>query len=229
MEIEKSLKYVHERIHRAAAAAKRDPTGIRIVAVTKTVPPERIVEAYNAGISTFGESYAQEFRDKYEAVSAALAGKVEWHFVGRLQRNKVKYIVGKVELIHSLDNIKLADEINRRAEGLGFCALDLVEVNAGEESKGGVNFEDVEEFLQTVGLYQNIEIQGLMIMAPYFQDPEMSRPYFRKLRELRDRLNEDFPKLNQLSMGMSADFEIAVEEGSTIVRIGTAIFGPRPG
>jgi PLP dependent protein len=228
MKIAQSLQGIEEKILRAALRAERDPSGIRIVAVSKTVNPERIIEAYNAGIDTFGESYAQEFRDKYKVVGSILGRKVKWHFVGRIQRNKVKYIVGKVDLIHSLDNIKVADEINRRAERLGITVQALIEVNAGEESKGGVNFGNVKEFLENLRKFHNLEIEGLMIMAPYFDEPEMSRPYFRKLRELRDGLKKDFPKLNQLSMGMSADFEIAIEEGSTIVRIGTAIFGPRP-
>lgn len=228
MEIAQSLKDTQEKIIRAAVRAKRDPTGIRIVAVSKTVNPERVIEAFNAGIDTFGESYAQEFRDKYPIVDSILGRKVKWHFVGRIQRNKVKYIVGKVELIHSLDNINVADEMNRRAEKLGITVQALIEVNAGEESKGGVNFGNVKGFLESLTAFHNIEIEGLMIMAPYFDEPEMSRPYFGKLRELRDGLRKDFPKLNQLSMGMSADFEIAIEEGSTIVRIGTAIFGPRP-
>jgi hypothetical protein len=228
MEIAQSLQGIQEKIFRAALRAKRDPTGIRIVAVTKTVNHERVIEAYNAGIDTFGESYAQEFRDKYKIVESILGRKVKWHFVGRIQRNKVKYIVGKVDLIHSLDNIKVADEIDWRAEKLGITVQALVEVNAGEESKAGVNFGNVKEFLENLRKLHNIEIEGLMIMPPYFDEPEMSRPYFRKLRELRDGLKKDFPKLNQLSMGMSADFEIAIEEGSTIVRIGTAIFGPRP-
>lgn len=228
MEIAQSLQDIQEKIFRAAVRAKRDPTGIRVVAATKTVSPERIIEAYNGGIHTFGESYAQEFRDKHIIVDSILEGKVKWHFIGRIQRNKVKYIVGKVELIHSLDNIKVADEINRRAEMLGISVQALIEVNAGEESKGGVNFGNVRGFLESLGAFHNIEIEGLMIMPPYFDEPEMSRPYFRKLRELRNELKNDFPKLNQLSMGMSADFEIAVEEGATIVRIGTAIFGPRP-
>jgi PLP dependent protein len=228
MEIAQSLQDIQEKVYTAALRAKRDPTGIKIVAVSKTVNPKRIIEAYNAGIDTFGESYAQEFRDKYKIVGSILGRKVKWHFVGRIQRNKVKYIVGKVELIHSLDNIKVADEINLRAERLGITVRALIEVNAGDESKGGVNFGNVKEFLESLRKFHNIEIEGLMIMAPYFDEPEMSRPYFRKLRELRDGLKRDFPRLNQLSMGMSADFEIAIEEGSTIVRIGTTIFGPRP-
>lgn len=228
MEIAQSLQDIREKIFKAAVRAKRDPAGIQIVAVSKTVSPERIIQCYNAGIDAFGESYAQEFRDKYPIVDSMLGQKVNWHFVGRIQRNKVKYIVGKVELIHSLDNIKVADEINGRAEKLGINVQALIEVNAGEESKGGVDFGDVKGFIKSLRAFQHIEIGGLMLMAPYFDEPEMSRPYFRKLRELRDKLKKDFPNLNQLSMGMSADFEVAVEEGSTIVRIGTAIFGPRP-
>jgi len=228
MEIAQSLRDVQDKVHRAALRAKRDPDEIKILAVTKTVNPERIVEAVKAGIDTFGESYAQEFRDKHKIVESILGRKVKWHFVGRIQRNKVKYIAGKVELIHSLDNIKVAEQINRRAENQGITVQALIEVNAGEELKGGVNFADVREFLEDLRRFPNIGIEGLMIMPPYFDEPEMSRPYFRKLRELRDRLKKDFPGLDQLSMGMSADFEIAIEEGSTIVRIGTAIFGPRP-
>lgn len=228
MEIAQSLRDVQDKVLRAALRAERDPDEIKILPVTKTVNPERIVEAVKAGIDTFGESYAQEFRDKHKIVESILGRKVKWHFVGRIQRNKVKYIAGKVELIHSLDNIKVAEEINRRAENQGITVQALIEVNAGEELKGGVNFADVRGFLEDLRKFRNIGIEGLMIMPPYFDEPEMSRPYFRKLRESRDRLKKDFPGLLQLSMGMSADFEIAIEEGSTIVRIGTAIFGPRP-
>ncbi|MFQ5788601.1 MAG: YggS family pyridoxal phosphate-dependent enzyme, partial [Thermodesulfobacteriota bacterium] len=160
-------------------------------------------------------------------VEKSLGRKVKWHFIGRIQRNKVKYIVGSVELIHSLDSIKVAEEINKRADKLGIKVPVLIEVNAGEEYKGGVKFENVPEFIFELKKFPNIIVEGLMIMPPYFDDPEMARPYYKNLRELQDKLQKRHPNLRELSMGMSVDFEVAIEEGATIVRIGTAIFGTR--
>jgi hypothetical protein len=228
MDVAGNLRSVKDRIKRAAARAGRDANGIKLVAVTKGVEPERIIEAAKAGHLTFGENYAQEFRLKKEIIERTVPESVEWHFIGRLQRNKVKYLVGEVSLIHSLDSLSAAREIERKAAALGIRAPVLIEVDTGgEETKGGVSLEDVEGFLRSLGEFPSIEVRGLMTMPPYFDDPAKARPYFRQLRELRDRLSAKYPGLRELSMGMSGDFEAAIEEGATIVRVGTTIFAPR--
>jgi len=227
MEVIQNLKSIQKRIKKAALRADRDHKRIRIVAVTKNVKPEKIVQAAMAGVDNFGESYAQELRDKHVLVEKSLGRKVNWHFIGRIQRNKVKYVVGSVELIHSLDSIKVAEEMNNRADRLGINVPILIEVNAGEKFKGGVKFEGVPEFLGELRRLPHLNVEGLMIMPPYFDDPEMARPHYKDLRELRDKLQKGHPGLIELSMGMSVDFEVAIEEGATIVRIGTAIFGSR--
>ena len=228
MGISENLKIIRERIERAARRAGRNPEEIRLLAVTKEVDPERIIEAARCGVDIFGENYAQERREKHDIVEKALEKKIKWHFIGRLQKNKVKYILGRAELIHSLDSLSVAEEINKRAEKLGIKVPVLLEINiGGEEAKGGIRPEQVESFLLELRRFSHITVEGLMTMPPFFDNPEMARPYFIQLGKLRDRLNPRFPSLKELSMGMSGDFEVAVEEGATIVRIGTAIFGPR--
>jgi len=228
MDLESNLKSVRERIKKAAAKAGRDSIEIKLVAVTKRVEPERIEQALALGIDTFGENYAQEFRDKYKVLEQEVDKEIKWHFIGQLQKNKVKYIVGKVELIHSLDSLSVAKEINKRAEGLEITVPVLIEVDTtGEESKGGVTPALLEGFLNEFSGLSSIEVQGLMTMPPYFDNVEMARPYFIRLREFRDNLLPSFPKLIELSMGMSGDFEVAIEEGATIIRVGSAIFGER--
>ncbi len=228
MDLESNLKSVRERIEKAAAKAGRDSIEIKLVAVTKRVEPERIEQALALGIDTFGENYAQEFRDKYKVLEQEVDKEIKWHFIGQLQKNKVKYIVGKVELIHSLDSLSVAKEINKRAEGLEITVPVLIEVDTGgEESKGGVTPALLEGFLNEFSGLSSIEVQGLMTMPPYFDNVEMARPYFIRLREFRDNLLPSFPKLIELSMGMSGDFEVAIEEGATIIRVGSAIFGER--
>jgi PLP dependent protein len=227
MSISENLKRVQERIERAAIKARRSIEEIKLVAVTKGVEIERIIEAANCGVDTFGENYAQEFRDKHDLVEKALVRKIRWHFIGHLQRNKVKYL-DKISLIHSLDSIFVAEEINKRAERTKTNVPVLFEVNiAEEEAKGGIKPQRLKDFLVEIKRFPHIDVRGLMTMPPFFDSPEMSRPYFRHLRELRDKLQGRFPNLQELSMGMSGDFEVAIEEGATIVRIGTAIFGPR--
>ncbi|GIW46593.1 MAG: UPF0001 protein [Deltaproteobacteria bacterium] len=228
MSIADNIRSVRERIQKAALNSGRDPKEVRLIAVTKGVSIEKIIEAVRCGIDTFGENYAQEFRNKYEAIEKTLDSKVKWHFIGRLQRNKVKYLLGKVEVIHSLDSLTVAEEINKRAQKLGNLVSVLIEVNtSGEEQKGGIPPDKLRDFLYRVGDFPNIKVIGLMTMPPYFDNPELTRPYYRKLRELRDELQKLFPDLRELSMGMSVDFEVAIEEGATMVRIGTLIFGPR--
>jgi pyridoxal phosphate enzyme (YggS family) len=228
MGIAENLKNIRERIEKAANRVGRNPEQVKLLAVTKDVDAERIIEAARRGVDTFGENYAQELRDKHDAVEKALGKNIKWHFIGRLQRNKVKYILGKAELIHSLDSLSVADEINKRAEKLGIRVPVLLEVNIGEEGgKGGIIPEQVDSFMAELGRFPHITVEGLMTMPPFFDNAEMARPYFKQLAQLRDKLQIRFPNLRELSMGMSGDFEIAIEEGATIVRIGTAIFGPR--
>ena len=206
------LNRVRERIAAAAARAGRDVRQIKLIAVSKTQPIERLQEAFAAGQRVFGENYAQEFREKAGALDA------EWHFIGALQSNKAKLVVGRAAFIHTCDRLSLAREISKRADvpqGV------LIEVNAGREpQKAGVLPEETEALLEQVRALPNLRCDGLMCIPPAAGDP---RPHFRALRELAEKL-----KLPELSMGMSADFEAAIEEGATMVRVGTAIFGERP-
>jgi hypothetical protein len=228
MDLAGSLSSVKERIEKAAARAGRDANDVKLVAVTKGVEPGRIIEAARAGQLTFGENYAQEFRLKKEIIDRTVVENVEWHFIGRLQRNKVKYLIGEAALIHSLDSLTVAREIEKRAAGAGIRVRVLIEVDTGgEETKGGVKAEELKGLLEGLREFPSIEVCGLMTMPPYFDEPERARPYFRALREMRDKLRAAYPGLIELSMGMSGDFEAAVEEGATLVRVGSAIFGPR--
>jgi len=226
--VAENLARVRQAVQRAAERSGRDPAAVRLIAVSKTKPPALIAEAIAAGQLDFGENYAQELRDKMEAVKAF---GVRWHFIGGLQRNKVKYLVGKVEAIHSLDNIELAHEIEKRSANAGVLTRVLVEVNTGgEASKSGVAPEAVGPLVAAIRRLPHLEPIGLMTMPPLFDDAEASRPFFRSLRELRDRLRSELADpeaLPELSMGLSHDFEVAIEEGATMVRVGTAIFGER--
>ncbi|GJM16636.1 MAG: UPF0001 protein [Thermodesulfobacteriota bacterium] len=228
MDLESNIKDINQRIKEAAQRAGRDPSKIKLVAVTKRVEVKRVKQALDLGINTFGENYAQEFRDKSKMLSEQIDSQINWHFIGQLQKNKVKYIIGKVELVHSLDSLSVAKEINKRAESLEITVPVLIEVDtSGEESKGGIFPANLKEFLSELDKFSSIKVCGLMTMPPYFNNVEMARPYFVKLRELRDELVNSFPDLKELSMGMSGDFEIAIEEGATIIRVGSAIFGER--
>ncbi|HQL89799.1 MAG TPA: YggS family pyridoxal phosphate-dependent enzyme [Syntrophales bacterium] len=227
-EVRENILRVRERIAAAAARAGRDPAGVRLMGVTKTVGDDRIRQAIEAGIDIIGENYVQEARRKIE-----LMGKsVEWHFIGHLQTNKAKYAVRLFDMIHSVNRVSLAEELNRRAAAAGVVCRVLIEVNlAGEESKSGASPEEAPGLIRTIAAgMPSLSIQGLMTMAPWYDDPERARPCFAGLRMLRDRIAaENIPNvtLRELSMGMTDDFEVAVEEGATIVRIGRAIFGER--
>lgn len=227
MDLESNINHVREKIERAAVRSGRSAADVKLVAVTKQVEPDVIARAVGYGLSVFGENYAQELRLKQEIIVRTVGENVEWHFIGRLQRNKVKYLVGSVGLIHSLDSITVAGEIDRKARESGTKMPVLIEVNTGGETKGGIEPEALDVFLLRLGEYSSVEVRGLMTMPPYFDDPDKARPYFASLREMRDRLSANHPLLRELSMGMSGDFEAAIEEGATIVRIGTAIFGER--
>lgn len=229
MNLEARIDEIRKRMEAAAVRSGRRAEDVKLVAVTKQVEPEVIVRAARYGLLAFGENYAQELRLKQEIVNNTIynAG-VEWHFIGRLQRNKVKYLVGSVALIHSLDTVSAASEIDRRARaGDGIKMPVLVEVNTGGETKGGVEPETLDDFLSELSGMEGVDVRGLMTMPPYFDDPDSARPYFAKLRDLRDKHSSKYQGLKELSMGMSGDFETAIEEGATIVRIGSAIFGSR--
>ncbi len=227
MSIADNLKTVNDRIAAAARRAGRDPSSVKLVVVTKTVDEARIREAVQAGALILGENRVQEARDKIEH----LARLARWDLIGRLQANKAKYAVRLFDCIHSVDSLELAREIDRQAAKLGKKQDVLIEVSiAGEEAKAGVGIGEAAALLEQAGGLQHLSIKGLMTIPPFLDDPEQVRPYFRGLRELaRDAAKENIPgvALQELSMGMSGDYEVAVEEGATLVRVGTAIFGDR--
>jgi len=222
--IKENLLRVKERIERAAQKAGRDPKEIKLVAVSKTVEVARIKEAIEAGVSILGENYVQEAQKKIEE----LGKPVSWHFIGHLQSNKAKYAVRLFDVIHSIDSIPLAEELNRRAEQPDRVIKVMIEVNLSKEAtKFGTDEERMLNLARSIQTFKHLSLEGLMTMPPYFDSPEMSRPYYVALRELKERMTKEGIPMKELSMGMSNDFEIAIEEGATYVRIGTAIFGPR--
>lgn len=225
--IQENLSYVKQNIADACARAGRDTSEVTLIAVSKTKPVEMLWEAYRAGVRDFGENRALELLDKYEA----LPKDIRWHMIGHLQRNKVKYLVGRVYLIHSVDSLRLAQEIQKEAEKRQVQADILVEVNvAGEESKFGGSLEDTLQLVQEIALLPSVHIKGLMTVAPYVQDPEENRRIFRNLKQLAvdiERKSIDNVSMNVLSMGMTGDYRVAVEEGAAYVRVGTGIFGDR--
>lgn len=228
MSLRDNIDEVERRIAEACRRSGREREEVRLVAVSKKFPLEVILEASRLGLRDFGENYAQELRDKArDAADAARA--LSWHFIGALQRNKVKYVVGRADLVHAVDSVALVAALDKRAAAAGTRVRALVEVNGGEESKNGIRGSDLREFIGSASGFRNVSLEGLMIMPPYFEDPGMSRPWFSGLREMRDEVSGEFPAIRELSMGMSNDFEVAIEEGATILRVGSAIFGPRPG
>jgi len=222
--IRENLLRVTERIEKAAQNAGRNPKDIRLVAVSKTVETDRVREAIEAGVTILGENYVQEAQKKIEEIGKS----VSWHFIGHLQSNKAKVAVRLFDAIHSMDSVALAEELNRRAQQTNQKIPVMIEVNlSGETTKFGTEEEKVTTLAQGVLKLDHLFLEGLMTMPPYFDDPEMSRPYFVQLRELKERLVKGGIPLKDLSMGMSNDFEIAIQEGATYVRVGTAIFGAR--
>jgi pyridoxal phosphate enzyme (YggS family) len=201
---------------------------VRLVAVSKTMPKEKLVAAVEAGVETLGENYVQEARDKFNDLYTL---PVSWHFIGHLQRNKAKYVVKIFDLIHSVDSLKLAREIDKQAKKINKIQDILIQVNIAEEStKSGTRTEQTLEIIRDISLLENVAIKGLMTMPPFFNDPDRVQPFFIALRELRDQIKkENIPNvaMEELSMGMTGDFEVAIQEGATLVRIGTAIFGER--
>ncbi|MBI3127505.1 MAG: YggS family pyridoxal phosphate-dependent enzyme [Candidatus Tectomicrobia bacterium] len=225
------LESVRARIAAAARRAGRRPEEVRLVAVSKTRPPERVAEAIHAGVEIIGENRVQEARDKRLAMDPALAGRAQWHLIGSLQRNKARQVIGLFDMVETVDSLPLAEELARRAEASGAAPLRvLLQVNTGEESqKGGAAPAALPGLLEGASRLEALRVEGLMCIPPLGRAPEESRPHFRLLRKLRDEAQgRGFASLRELSMGMSGDFELAIEEGATFVRIGTAIFGPRP-
>lgn len=227
MGISENLSLVEEKITAACARAGRKREEVKLIAVSKTHPVEAIKEAMRYGIRSFGENKVQELKEKMEKIEEDL----EWHLIGHLQTNKAKYVVGKVSLIHSLENLRLAEALEKEAVKRGVIADVLVEVNiAKEDTKFGVLPENVEEFVREVAEFEHISVKGLMTVAPFVEVPEENRKYFRELNKIMVDLNSKNihnVNMNVLSMGMTGDYETAIEEGATLVRVGTGIFGHR--
>jgi pyridoxal phosphate enzyme (YggS family) len=234
-EIRKNFLRVRERIEKAAQRVGRDSKEIKLVAVSKTVEAARIKEAIEAGVSILGENYIQEAQKKIEEIGRPACTErfgegrsVSWHFIGHLQSNKAKYAVRLFDMIHSVDSLPLAEELNRRAEQANQVVKVMIEVNLSKEAtKFGTDVGMVLNLAKGIQNIKHLSLEGLMTMPPYFDSPEMSRPYYVALRELKERMVKEGIPMKELSMGMSNDFEIAIEEGATYVRVGTAIFGPR--
>ncbi len=226
-DIDVNITRIRQRIAIACAHCGRDPHSVKLMAVTKTVPEEQILQAVDAGIHMLGENYVQEAREKYDLLN----GRAQLHMIGHLQTNKAKYAVRLFDYIHSVDRRELAYELDRRAQTAQRKMNILVEVNvSGEQTKNGVSAADALELIKSIAPLTNLSVRGLMTMAPYSDNPETSRPYFQALRSLRNnivRAEITGIQMEELSMGMTDDFEVAIEEGATIVRIGRAIFGSR--
>jgi pyridoxal phosphate enzyme (YggS family) len=243
MSIDNSLKAVQEIINNAASKSGRNPADIKLVTVSKTIELERIIEAVKAGATILGENRIQEAKEKITNYDPACReaglrtclpiGKVtnfkpEWHLIGNLQKNKARHAVQLFDLIHSVNDIALAEELNRQAHKINKIQSILVQVKLSDEvTKHGILEENLMELLDKVSGMNNLKLEGFMTMPPFFEDIEKTRPYFRKLKEISGKAIKNGYPINELSMGMSNDFPVAIEEGSTMVRVGTAIFGKR--
>jgi pyridoxal phosphate enzyme (YggS family) len=234
-----NIKNIYRRISHAAMRVERNPEDVKLVAVTKNIEADRIKEAIDWGLRIFGENRVQEAKEKIEDLKSPInpplppfskggwgGFEISWHLVGHLQKNKAKVAVQLFDLIHSLDSAGLAKELNRYAEKAGKIQRVFIQVKLSEEeTKHGISKEGLMDLIKVVSNMKNLRLEGLMSMPPLFDAPEMARPYFRELRELRDDALKSGYKLPELSMGMTHDFEVAIEEGATMVRIGTGIFG----
>lgn len=224
-----NIKKVYRKISSAAIRSGRNPFDVTLVAVTKTVDSERIKEAVGLGLRVFGENRVQEAQKKIEQCKEECADcRVEWHMIGHLQKNKAKTAVRLFDLIHSIDSIGLAEEVNACASKENKVQKVLIEVKLSEEeTKHGVAKKDFMALIRAAATMKNLKLAGLMTIPPFFDDPDMSRPFFRELKELREKAEQSGYALPELSMGMTNDFEVAILEGATMVRIGTGIFGER--
>ena len=225
--IRDNIEQVQQNIKNACMRSKRDASEVTLIAVSKTKPVADIEEAYSTGTRDFGENKVQEIDEKYPV----LPKDIKWHLIGHLQTNKVKYIVDKVHLIHSVDSIKLAGQIETEAVKHGVEVNILIQVNvANEDTKFGLRYDDVIDTIKVISEFKHLHIKGLMTIAPFTDNPEDNRVYFKKLKELFDKISKvNIPnvEMKELSMGMTGDYEVAVEEGATLVRVGTGIFGNR--
>jgi pyridoxal phosphate enzyme (YggS family) len=228
--ISENLVQVKRCIIEAAKRARRDPSGVRLLAVTKEQSDATVAKGIQAGMTLLGENKVQEASGKIEAFGRK--NGLEWHFIGRLQKNKVKFIFDLFDLIHSVDSLALAEAIHKKAQKIGSCMPILLQVNiSGEKSKLGIDPLDLPREIRKFAKLEGVKISGLMTIPPFDRNPETSRPYYARLRELRDTCSSlNIPRiyLDELSMGMSNDYEVAIEEGATLVRVGTGLFGPRP-
>ncbi len=247
--MKENIEQLEHRIQAACDRSGRDRSEVTLIAVSKTKPNEMLCEAYDLGMRHFGENKVQELVQKYDALNSTFAEGVNWHLIGHLQRNKVKYIVDKVALIHSVDSLRLANQIEEEAAKKNIISDILIEVNIAEEdSKYGVKAEETAALIEDISRLSHVRVRGLMTVAPYVENPEKNRKYFKKLRQLyvdiksKNTDNNDngsisnymnskatpyLDHFNILSMGMTGDFEVAIEEGATMIRVGTGIFGER--
>ncbi|MDP2644609.1 MAG: YggS family pyridoxal phosphate-dependent enzyme [Desulfobacterales bacterium] len=225
-----NLDKLRSRIRKAVQACGRNPETVRLVAVSKTFPAETVREAIAAGQNVFGENYIQEAVKKTAILSSL---PVSWHFIGHLQTNKAGHAVRIFDLIHSVDSIHLGEELNRQAKKISKVQKILIQVNTGQEdTKSGVCADDVPGLINELKRFENISIQGLMTLPPFFDDPQRAYPYFSALHELSDQIRRENPhrvEMKELSMGMTGDFEVAIKAGATLLRVGTAVFGKRNG
>ena len=228
MSIRENIDDILKKVESTCKKTGRNPKDITVIAVSKTVDAQRAKEAVEAGINNLGENRVQELVRKYEDLKGT---DVKWHMIGHLQKNKVKYIIDKTVLIHSVESLELSEEINKRAEKNNFTANVLIELNIGEEeSKFGINEKSIYDFINSMAKFNNIKVLGLMTVAPFCENPEDVRWVFKKMKNIYDEIstmNLQNVQMKYLSMGMTNDYEIAIEEGSNIIRIGTAIFGAR--
>lgn len=224
-----NLKIVNEKISSSAVKAGRNPQDVKLVAVTKTIALPEIVEAVKSGVMILGENRVQEAKEKISELRTQNSDLIiQWHLIGHLQKNKAKTAVQLFDLIHTMDSIELADEVNKQAGKMNKTQRVLVQVKLSDEAtKHGVLEKDIMKLLEAVSVMRNLRLEGLMTIPPFFDDPKLARPYFRRLKEMREEASAKGFNLPELSMGMSNDFEVAIEEGATMVRIGTAIFGER--
>jgi len=226
--LKQRLEQIRLRIRQAAESCNRDADSVRLVAVSKTIAADIVKEAIEAGVTILGENYVQEARDKFKALAQY---PVSWHFIGHLQSNKARYAVRLFDLIHSVDSLKLAHELDKQAGKLEKIQQILVQINiSAEDTKSGISTDEAPRLIAEISRLKNLAVKGLMTMPPYFYQPQKVQPFFAALRELRDQISEQtLPNvsLDELSMGMTGDFEVAIKEGATLVRIGTAIFGER--
>lgn len=227
-DILRHIKYVKDEICHTAMSCGRDPNAVHLIAVSKTIPTEKVRYAIESGVVNLGENYIQEAKGKIDKLSSY---PVSWHFIGHLQSNKAKTAVALFDYIHTIDSLKLALELDKQAAKINKIQNVLIQVNISrEETKSGVTPEDAIELIRHISKLDNLIIKGLMTMPPFFKDPEQARPYFKSLNNLREMIvRESIPRvfMDELSMGMTGDYKVAIQEGSTMVRVGTAIFGKR--